>query len=144
MTETAPPPQANVLQGKKILIVEDDPLLHGLLVGKLKALESSGITLLTAMSYDDALKTAHEAHPDIILLDVVLPGGSGFDLLNSLRSEEDFKNTPVIILSNLNEDTDHERAKQLGVSGYFIKADFPLETIVEQVTNILEKTVTGS
>lgn len=139
MVETGNSPAVDPLRGKKLLIVEDDPFLHSLLADKLETLKGRGVVLLSALSSGEALKLVHEKHPDIILLDLVLPGISGFELLGMLRKEKEFKDTPVVVLSNLSQDSDKERAEELGVIAYFVKSDFPLGTIVEYVTKILEK-----
>jgi len=127
------------LTGKKILIVEDDAFLHNLLADKLEQLRKNGIEVYPTFSGKEALEKAKEVHPDIVLLDVVLPGMNGFEVLEALRKDPDLKNVSVIILSNLNQDKDKQRAKELGVTDYMVKANFMLEELVERIVTILEK-----
>ena len=127
------------LAGKKILIVEDDAFLHNLLADKLELLRKNGIEVFPTFSGKEALEKAKEVRPDIVLLDVVLPGMNGFEVLEALRKDPDLKNVSVIILSNLNQDKDKQRAKELGVTDYMVKANFMLEELVERIVTILER-----
>src|SRR3989344_1886674 len=127
------------LTGKKILIVEDDAFLHNLLADKLELLRKNGIEAFPTFGGKEALEKAKEVRPDIVLLDVVLPGMNGFEVLEALRKDPDLKNVSVIILSNLNQDKDKQRAKELGVTDYMVKANFMLEELVERIVTILEK-----
>ena len=127
------------LAGKKILIVEDDAFLHNLLADKLEQLRKNGIEVYPTFSGKEALEKAKEVHPDVVLLDVVLPGMNGFEVLEALRKDPELKDVSVIILSNLNQDKDKERAKELGVTDYMVKANFMLEELVERIVTILEK-----
>ena len=127
------------LAGKKILIVEDDAFLHNLLADKLEQLRKNGIEVYPTFSGKEALEKAKEVHPDVVLLDVVLPGMNGFEVLEALRKDPELKNVSVIILSNLNQDKDKQRAKELGVTDYMVKANFMLEELVERIVTILEK-----
>jgi len=127
------------LTGKKILIVEDDAFLHNLLADKLEQLRKNGIEVYPTFSGKEALEKAKEVHPDVVLLDVVLPGMNGFEVLEALRKDPELKDVSVIILSNLNQDKDKQRAKELGVTDYMVKANFMLEELVERIVTILEK-----
>lgn len=125
------------VSGKKILIVEDDPLLHNLLADKLQQLRDRGAEVFPVMNAEEGLKTAKEVHPDLILLDLVLPKMTGFEFLELLRKEAGFEKTPVVILSNLNAEADKERAKALGAIAYFVKANFSLSEISGAVEELL-------
>lgn len=125
------------IQGKKVLFVEDDAFLHNLIAEKLGTLSSKGVSVLTAKNADEARKIADAEHPDLILLDIVLPGKSGLDFLAELRGVEEFKKTKVIFISNLSADEDKARAQELGALKFFVKADLPLGSIVEDVENLL-------
>ena len=127
------------LAGKKILIVEDDAFLHNLLADKLEQLRKNGIEVYPTFSGKEALEKAKEVHPDVVLLDVVLPGMNGFEVLEALRKDPELKDVSVIILSNLNQDKDKQRAKELGVTDYMVKANFMLEELVERITTILSQ-----
>lgn len=127
------------LKDKKIIIVEDDTFLHTLLSSKLKQLREQGVEVFPTLNAESAYETAKKHHPDVILLDLAMPGKHGLDFLADLRKEEAFKATPVIILSNMSGDEDRRRAAELGVVGYFVKADFALDELVEQIAEVLNK-----
>jgi DNA-binding response OmpR family regulator len=114
---------------KKILIVEDDQFLHKILVMKVKA---EGIEPISAYDGESALKKVKEM-PDLILLDLILPQMSGFEFLGEIRMDSSqFKNIPVIVLSNLGQDEDIERAKSLGAQDYLIKANFSIDEVIKK------------
>lgn len=119
------------------MIVEDDPLLHNLLADKMALLREKGVEVLPMVNAEEGLEKAIEAKPDLILLDLVLPGMTGFEFLEKLRGQAGLEKTPVVILSNLSGDEDKERAKKLGVIAYLIKADFSLSEISGAVEEIL-------
>lgn len=123
--------------GKKVLIIEDDPLLHNLLADKMTQLRDKGVEVHPVMNAEEGLKTAEAVHPDLILLDLVLPNMTGFEFLEQLRGKPGHEKTPVVILSNLSADSDRERAKQFGVIAYFVKADFSLSEISGAVEELL-------
>jgi two-component system copper resistance phosphate regulon response regulator CusR len=125
-------PAAKVPSGKKILIVEDErPLAHAL---ELK-LASSGYQTTLASSGADALRETTTGKFDLILLDLILPGIDGFGVLKTLHEKKN--KTPIIVLSNLGQDEDQQRAKEYGAVGYCVKSNTPLSAIVEQVHSIL-------
>jgi len=126
------------LQDKKILIVEDDTFLHTLLSAKLKQLRDKGVEVFPTLNAASAYETAKKNKPDVMLLDLAMPGKHGLDFLAELRQEEEFKDLPVIILSNMSGDEDRRRAAELGVVGYFVKADFALDELVEKISGVLQ------
>lgn len=125
------------LAGKKVFVVEDDPLLQHLLADKLSILKEKGAEVHALGSGEEALQKAPEVKPDLIMLDLLLPGMSGFEFLEQLRKVAGFETTPVVILSNLSADADKEKAKSLGVIGYLVKANFSLKEISGAIEKIL-------
>ena len=125
------------LKGKKILIVEDDTLLHSLLADKMADLREQGVEVYPTLNADEALAAVATFVPDLILLDLVMPGKNGFEFLQALRKMEHFEHTPVIVLSNLSQEEDRARAKELGVVKFLVKADFSLDEISKEVTSAL-------
>ncbi|HEY4524990.1 MAG TPA: response regulator [Candidatus Paceibacterota bacterium] len=125
------------IRGKKVMIVEDDPLLHNLLADKMAQLRERGVEVFPMVNGEEGLAKAIEVTPDLVLLDLVLPGMTGFEFLEKLRAQKGLEKTPVVILSNLSGDEDKERAKKLGVVAYLIKADFSLSEISGAVEEIL-------
>lgn len=120
---------------KKILIVEDDEFLRSLAA---KRLEKEGYTVLAATDGDMGIKMASEEAPGIILLDLLLPGLSGYEVLEKLRAESATKSTPVIVFSNLGQKEDVEKAKGLGANDFLIKANFTLDDVVEKIKQYLK------
>ena len=122
------------LAGKKVLWVEDDSFLGDILAAKLSAAQC---TVLYAKDGEAALKIVETDTPDIVLLDLVLPGISGFDVLEQLKKNDKTKNVPVIILSNLAQESDLERAKKLGAFKHFVKASIDPVNIIREITSTL-------
>lgn len=117
---------------KKILIVEDEKPMANALVSKL-----SSVGFETVLVHDGAIavSTLQESKFDLIILDLVLPGKNGFTILAELKKLE--VTTPVIISSNLTNEEDIRRAKELGARDYFIKSDTTLAEIVEKVKQVI-------
>src|SRR3989338_7400616 len=118
-----------------ILLVEDDVFL----VRAYEAiLSSEGYQVHVVADGEAALKTlAEEPLPAVILLDLMLPHKSGFEVLEAIGKDPRLAAVPVLVLSNLAQQGDVERAKALGAQGYFVKADTPLEQVVEAIKRYL-------
>lgn len=102
-----------------ILVIEDDPILVKMYREKFT---SEGFNVLTAVDGESGLDMALKSKVDIILLDVMLPRMSGIDLLKRLREHEKGKNTLVMVLTNLADPDEKQRALNLGVKDYMVKA----------------------
>ena len=120
---------------KVILLVEDEPLLGNLLRQRL---EREAFKVLLAHDGEEALQVLRDNKPDLILLDIILPKVSGFELMEKLKSDPAFKKAPIIVVSNLGQESDIERGQQLGAVGYFVKAKLSIEELVEQVKAFFE------
>lgn len=120
---------------KKILIVEDDRFLRELIVRKLT---NEGYETVEAVDGEQGLQKTKETKPDIVLLDLILPGIDGFEVLALKKDDPTIAAVPVIILSNLGQKEDVEKGIALGATDYLIKAHFTPGEIVEKVRNILK------
>ena len=120
---------------KTILISEDEPALAAALSNQLKRL---GYAIIVAKDGVETIALAKKEKPDLILLDIIMPRKSGFDVLQELRGPMHSR-VPVLILSNLERQTDIETARNLGVIKYLIKANISLRDIVAEVQDILAK-----
>ncbi|MDD4628722.1 MAG: response regulator [Candidatus Peribacteraceae bacterium] len=121
-------------KGKQILIVEDErPLAHAL---ELK-FRHEGFEPHIAMDGEEALKEAGGGTYDVILLDLIMPRMDGFMFMQEMKSKG--VHTPTIVLSNLGQDEDKTRAKELGAAAYYVKSNTPIMEIVKQVQSILSK-----
>jgi DNA-binding response OmpR family regulator len=118
----------------KVLIVEDDKFLRELLVRKLK---TEGLEVSVAIEGKEALKKIREEFPQLVLLDLVLPGIDGFEVLRRIKEDPATSKVPVIILSNLGQREEVEKGIQLGANDYLVKAHFTPEEIVKKVKGVL-------
>ncbi len=119
---------------KRILLVEDEPLLGNLLKQRL---EKEGFEIVLARDGEEALAKLRESKPDLILLDIILPKISGFELLETLQADPQFERAPVIVISNLGQESDVARGQALGAIQYFVKAKVSIEELVEHVKTFL-------
>ncbi len=122
------------LEGKKVFVVEDDRFLHRLLTDKLQQWKAE-----VSSSFDgaEAVEKIRKEMPDIVLLDIILPGADGFQILESLKKDDALKNIPVIILSNLGQEEDIEKGTKLGAEDFLIKANFTLDEITSKIQKVL-------
>ena len=119
---------------KTILIVEDDEFLRSLTA---KRLEKENYHIEVAVDGENAISVIETIHPDLILLDLLLPGKDGFEVLKKIRGTETTKAIPVIIFSNLGQKEDIEKAKALGVNDFLIKANFTLDDVVGKIKKLI-------
>lgn len=138
MDETTQTPEettaaTNAGTPKKVLAVEDDLFLKELLAGKLSDDE---FNVFYASNGDEALSLAATEVPDVILLDILLPGMSGYEVLEKLKADETTKHIPVLILSNFGQPEDIEKGKSLGAVDFLVKANNSLDAIVARVREI--------
>ena len=126
-------------EAKKILVVEDDALLAKLLTEALMeaGFAESGYKVKNIANGLKVREAVQDFGPDIILLDLILPGLDGFAVLKQLKSEDKTKDVPVVIISNLGDAADIKSAKALGAEEYFIKANTQLVKIVDFVKKII-------
>lgn len=122
------------LANKKVLVVEDDPFLAQLLTNRLQKL---GVVVLRAADGEEGLSMLREDKPNLVLLDLILPKKSGFEVLEEVRADPAIQGTPVIVVSNLGQESDVTRGKQLGAIEYFVKAKTSIDGLVERVQTIL-------
>jgi DNA-binding response OmpR family regulator len=120
-----------------IMVVEDDPILKNLLghtfAGKYQT--------LYAGDGQEAVKLYDTYKPKFILLDLMLPTMDGFAVLEAIRSRPDEgKTVPIVVVSNLGQASDQERAKSLGATSYMVKAEVDIDEIVSKIESMISKT----
>ena len=115
---------------KKILLVEDDASLASVY---LERLEAEGFDIRHVANGEDALSNAIEYKPDLILLDVMMPKISGFDVLDILRNTPETTNVRIVMLTALSQDKDRDRAKELGVDDYLVKSQVVIADVVDRI-----------
>ena len=120
---------------KKILLVEDDLLIVEIYTTRLK---EAGFEIESEVDGESAIRKLKEKDFDLVLLDIVLPNLTGFEFLERIRNKEKIKNVKVLILSNLGQKTDVDKAERLGAIKYLIKAHYTPSEVVEEIKKILE------
>jgi DNA-binding response OmpR family regulator len=119
---------------KKILLVEDDDALASVYETRLDA---EGFSVKRVANGEEALATAMAYKPDLILLDVMMPKVSGFDVLDILRNTPETTNMKIVMLTALSQESDKERAESLGVDDYLVKSQVVIADVVERIKHHL-------
>ena len=119
---------------KKILIIEDDKSLQNALA---EMLTQEKYEIVSALDGEDGLKKAKDEKPDLILLDIILPKKDGYEVLAEIKRGEE-KNIPVLILTNLEEIDNVQKALDLGATTFMVKSDFSLKDVLEKVKENLK------
>lgn len=119
---------------KKILIIEDERFLLEMYDMRLTA---AGFEVITALEGKEGLHLAVEKKPDLIILDIVLPGVSGYEILRMLKKDPDTKDITVLVFSNLGQEEEIQKGLDLGASDYVVKTDVTPSQLVEKVKKML-------
>jgi len=120
---------------KEILIIEDDKFLRELISQKLT---KEGYPISEAIDGEEGIKKIKEEKPGLVLLDLILPGIDGFEVLSQMKEDPSVSSIPVIILSNLGQKEDMEKGLKLGAADYLIKAHFTPGEIIEKIKAVLK------
>jgi DNA-binding response OmpR family regulator len=121
-------------QKKRILLVEDDTALADVYRSRL---ELEGFDVKHVPNGEDALSTAVEYRPDLVVLDAMMPKISGFDVLDILRNTPETTNMRVIMLTALSQAKDKERADKLGADDYLVKSQVVIGDVVDRIKHHL-------
>jgi DNA-binding response OmpR family regulator len=130
---SAPAPAEAAGGKKKVLWVEDDKLIGTILA---KKIISSGFELFHAKNGEEALDIVKRETPDAIVVDLLLPGMSGFDILQKIQMDERIRKIPTMVLSNLSKPSDIEKAQILGAKKFLVKAATSLDQIVAEMKDL--------
>ena len=114
---------------RRVLLVEDDRYLRKAAAAMLRR---QGFTVLTAEDGEEALRVAAE-RPDLILLDLIMPKIQGFEVLKALKRDPRTSGIPVVILSNLGQESDSKAAREMGAVDYWVKSNLDLEELVRRI-----------
>jgi len=120
---------------KKILIIEDDKFLRKIISLKLA---QEGYEISESIDGEDGIKKVEKEKPDLVLLDLILPGIDGFEVLAEMKTNPVLSKIPVIILSNLGQKDDIEKGLKMGANDYLIKAHFTPDEIIAKIKEILK------
>jgi DNA-binding response OmpR family regulator len=119
---------------KRILFVEDDDALAGVYLVRLQA---EGFDVKRVANGEDALAAATAFHPDLVLLDVMMPKVNGFDVLDILRNTPETANLKIIMLTALSQESDRKRAEVLGVDEYLVKSQVVITDVIDRIKHHL-------
>lgn len=119
---------------KKILLVEDDKALADVYTSRLQL---EGFDVKHVLNGEDALSTALEYKPDLVVLDAMMPAIPGFDVLDILRNTPETMNMRIIMLTALSQDKDKEMAKKLGADDYLVKSQVVIGDVVARIKHHL-------
>jgi DNA-binding response OmpR family regulator len=119
---------------KKVLLIEDDLFLTDIYLTKF---EQAGYEVDVASDGKTGMEKLRQTKPDILLLDLVIPGMDGFVLLEQLKKDDNLKNISVLVLSNRGSDQDVQRVKALGADDYLIKSQYTPSEVVAKAQELL-------
>jgi len=125
-SQSATPPE----HPKRILFVEDDDALASVYLVRL---EGEGFEVQRVANGEDALAAAVSFKPDLVLLDVMMPKISGFDVLDILRNTPETANLKVVMLTALSQESDKKRAEELGVDDYLVKSQVVITDVIDRI-----------
>ena len=118
----------------KVLLVEDDIALREIYSARFTA---ENFTVVTADDGEQALAVSIKEKPDIIILDIMMPKISGFDVLDILRATPETKNTKIIVMSALSQESDIQKGKDLGADAYLVKSQTTLSDVIQKTNDVL-------
>jgi len=119
----------------KVLIIEDDNFLLSMYAAKF---EAENFSVYIAEDGEKGIKQVKEKKPDAILLDIIMPGIDGYQVLKTLKEDEDTKDVPVVILTNLNQKDEVRKGLDMGADDYLIKAHFMPSEVVDKIKKLIE------
>jgi len=119
---------------KRILLVEDDDALANTYIARL---EAEGFAMRRVANGEDALAAAIDYKPDLVMLDVMMPKVSGFEVLDIMRNTPETTNLKVIILTALGQEGDKQRAEELGADDYLVKSQVVIADVVARIKHHL-------
>lgn len=119
---------------KRVVVVEDDE--HISKVYEIK-LAKEGIQVLLAHDGVEAVAMISSEKPDLILLDLMIPKKDGFEVIEEIKKVPELAAIPVIVLSNLGQQSDQDRALGLGAAEYLVKVDYPIQEVVDRIKGYL-------
>ena len=124
----------SVQKNLKILIIDDENDIREVLID---TFENHGFTASSAINGKDGLELALSSHPNLILLDIMMPQMDGIEMLTKLREDGWGKNVPVAILSNINDKEKLKEAEKIGIQASILKAEWKMSDIIKKVSELL-------
>ena len=125
--------------GKKILLAEDDKFLSLAMGDKLTR---EGFVVLSSVKGVETVNQAKADHPDLILLDIIMPQKTGFEVLSELRLDPTTRDIPIIVLSNIGQEVDIKKARDLGAKDYLVKTNVEMKEVIARIKEELARKAT--
>jgi two-component system alkaline phosphatase synthesis response regulator PhoP len=119
----------------KIVVADDEQFIT---TAYSDGLQRAGFSVIIAHNGEEAYKKVVDEKPNLVLLDLIMPKMNGFEVLKTLKSSTELKHIPVVILSNLSQETDEDEAKKLGAIDFIVKSDISLEDLVTRINKLLK------
>ncbi|MEK7653251.1 MAG: response regulator [Patescibacteria group bacterium] len=120
----------------KILLIEDDPMIVEMYKMRL---EAEGYEVTATDRGSEAIEIAKKEKPAVVLLDVILPEIDGFTILQNMKAEMETKDIPVLLLTNLGQESDKEKGTNLGAADYFVKSQHTPAEVIQKVKELITK-----
>jgi two-component system alkaline phosphatase synthesis response regulator PhoP len=122
------------MENVKLLIIDDEAAVCQMYKFKLEMEQFKVVTLMEA---EKSLEVAKQEQPNIILLDIIMPKVNGLDILRELKSDNETKNIPVYILTNLPNEAGGAKGLELGAAGYFVKAEYEPSELARKIRDLI-------
>ncbi len=126
--------QDSQIISKKILLVEDDDALANVYMMRL---EAEGFVMRRVANGEEALAAVKEYRPDLMMLDVMMPKVSGFEVLDIIRHTPDTMNLKIMVLSALGQESDKQKAESLGADDYLVKSQVVITDVIARIRKLL-------
>lgn len=124
------------MEKKRILIVEDDNFVAEVYLAKLSEM---GYETVLAQNGEEGLVELKKGKIDLILLDILMPIMNGIEMLEEVKKNEEWKNIPVILLTNIGEKESIQKVRDMGVKNYLIKSHFTPAEVIEKVESVFKE-----
>jgi PleD family two-component response regulator len=119
---------------KKLLVADDEQFIS---TAYSDGLTRAGFSVVVAHDGEEALQKIIAEKPDLVLLDLIMPKMNGFEVLKKVKADDSLKPIPVVILSNLSQDTDEAEVKKLGAVDFIVKSDISLQDLIARVNKLM-------
>lgn len=119
----------------KIVLAEDDKFISK---AYQDGLRRGNFEVVPAFNGAEAIEKIKSEKPDLVLLDIIMPDKNGFEVLEAIKRDDSTKNIPVIFLSNLGQESDIQKGRELGANDYLIKSNFSMKEVIAKISEYLK------
>jgi two-component system, chemotaxis family, response regulator WspR len=127
------------MEKKKVLIVEDDNFVAEVYFAKLTEM---GYEAILAQNGEEGLAALKKDKIDLILLDILMPIMNGMEMLEEIKKNDQWRNIPVILLTNVGEKESIQKVREMGVKNYLIKSHFTPAEVIEKIESVFKENKT--